>query len=46
MNLNGVSNAVLGGWTANGIVYLGGGIPIASPTVGAGISYFDQRGPI
>jgi hypothetical protein len=27
----------------NGILYLSTGIPIASPTVGAGISYFNQR---
>jgi len=43
MNLNGVSNAVLGGWTANLIAYLSTGVPIASPTVGAGIAYFNQR---
>ncbi len=43
VNLNGVPNAILGGWTINGIVYLSTGIPIASPSVGAGISYFNQR---
>ncbi|MGB9204289.1 MAG: carboxypeptidase regulatory-like domain-containing protein [Terriglobales bacterium] len=43
VNLNGVSNAVLGGWTVNGILYLSTGIPIASPSVGAGNSYFNQR---
>jgi len=43
VNLHGVSNAILGGWTTNAIVYLGTGIPISSPTVGAGISYFNQR---
>jgi hypothetical protein len=43
INLNGVSNAILGGWTGNIIAYLSTGIPIASPTVGAGISYFNQR---
>ena len=43
VNLNGVPNAILGGWTVNGIVYLSTGIPIASPSVGAGISYFNQR---
>jgi hypothetical protein len=43
VNLNGVGNAILGGWTMNGILYLSTGIPIASPTVGAGISYFNQR---
>lgn len=43
VNLSGVSNAILGGWTTNAIVYLSTGVPIASPTVGAPISYFDQR---
>ena len=43
MNLNGVPNAILGGWTTNGIVYLSTGIPIASPSVGASNSYFNQR---
>ena len=43
MNLNGVGNAVLGGWTANAIAYLSTGIPIASPVVGAAIAYFNQR---
>ncbi len=38
-----VANVFLGGWTANGILYLSTGIPIASPTVGAPISYFNQR---
>jgi hypothetical protein len=43
VNLNGVGNAILGGWTMNGILYLGTGIPIASPTVGAATGYFNQR---
>ena len=43
VNLNGVGNAVLGGWTGNLIAYLSTGVPIASPTVGAGIAYFNQR---
>ena len=43
VNLNGVADAILGGWTMNGILYLSTGIPIASPNVGAGISYFNQR---
>lgn len=43
LNVNGVGNAVLGGWTANAIVYFSTGVPIASPTVGAGTSYFNQR---
>ncbi len=46
ISLHGVGDAVLGDWTANGIVYLSDGIPIASPTVGTpitGVSYFNQR---
>jgi len=43
LNLTGIGNAVLGGWTANAIGYLSTGVPIASPTVGAGVSYFNQR---
>jgi Carboxypeptidase regulatory-like domain len=43
LNLNGVGDAVLGGWTGNLIAYLSTGVPIASPTVGAGIAYFNQR---
>jgi len=43
VNLNGAGDAVLGGWTANIIAYLSTGVPIASPTVGAGTSYFNQR---
>jgi Carboxypeptidase regulatory-like domain len=43
VNLNGIGNAILGGWTANLIAYFSTGIPIASPIVGAGISYFNQR---
>ena len=41
--LNGVGNAILGGWTTNGIFYWSNGIPIASPVVGAATSYFNQR---
>lgn len=43
VNLHGVSDAVLGGWTTNFILYLGTGVPIASPVVGSGVSYFSQR---
>jgi Carboxypeptidase regulatory-like domain len=43
VQLNRVGDAFLGGWTANGILYLSTGIPIASPIVGAPISYFNQR---
>ena len=43
VNLSGVADAIVGGWTVNGILYLGSGIPVASPTVGASVSYFNQR---
>ncbi|MGD0890732.1 MAG: TonB-dependent receptor [Terracidiphilus sp.] len=43
LNLSGLGNAVLGGWTADGIFYRSSGIPIASPTVNNPISYFNQR---
>lgn len=43
VNLQGVSNAVLGGWTVNGIVYLSSGIPIPGPSAGLPNSYFNQR---
>jgi len=43
VNLNGVSDAILGGWTTNFILYAGTGVPIASPLVGANTSYFTQR---
>ena len=44
LNLNGVSNAILGGWTMNAILYLSTGVPIASPTFGSNpSSYFNQR---
>ncbi|HUY82459.1 MAG TPA: carboxypeptidase regulatory-like domain-containing protein [Acidobacteriaceae bacterium] len=43
VQLNRVGDAFLGGWTANGILYLSSGIPIASPVVGAPVSYFNQR---
>jgi hypothetical protein len=43
LNLNGVGNAILGAWTADGVFYLSSGIPIASPTVNAPIPYFNQR---
>ena len=34
VNLNGLSNAILGNWTVDGIFYVSSGIPIASPYVG------------
>jgi hypothetical protein len=43
LNLNGLANSILGGWTANGIAYLSTGVPIASPVMGESISYFNQR---
>jgi hypothetical protein len=43
VNLNGISNAALGGWTVNAIAYLSTGVPIASPTSGVSPSYFNQR---
>jgi len=51
VNLNGISNAILGNWTVNGIFYLSSGIPIASPYVGTspnpnvpgGISYLPNQ---
>ncbi|MGA2535246.1 MAG: carboxypeptidase regulatory-like domain-containing protein [Terracidiphilus sp.] len=43
LSLNRAGNAILGGWTTNGVVYLSDGVPIAAPVVGAGLSYFNQR---
>jgi hypothetical protein len=43
INMGGVGNAVLGGWTLNGIMYLSTGVPIASPGSGVSPSYFNQR---
>jgi hypothetical protein len=43
VNLNGAGNAVLGGWTTNAILYLSTGVPVASPSSGVPISYFNQR---
>jgi len=43
VNLNGVGNAILGGWTVNGIVYLSDGVPIASPGSGTPNSPIAQR---
>ena len=42
LNLNGVSNTILGNWTANGIFYLSSGVPIPSPQVGNN-PYLNQR---
>jgi hypothetical protein len=43
LNLNGVANAIAGGWTVNGILYLSDGVPIASPGSGTPNSPFAQR---
>jgi hypothetical protein len=45
MNLNGMGNAVAGGWTVNGIFYMSTGVPIASPLAlsGSETQYFNQR---
>jgi hypothetical protein len=43
LNLTGVGDAILGGWTANAITYLSTGVPIASPSSGTSPSYFNQR---
>jgi hypothetical protein len=42
-NLNGFSNAALGGWTVNAIGYLSTGVPIVAPLSGTTPSYFNQR---
>jgi hypothetical protein len=42
LNLNGVSNAILGGWTVDGIFYLSSGVPIDAPYVGNN-PYLNQR---
>ena len=43
VNLNGVADRLLGGWTINGILYLSTGVPIASPSSGVSPSLFAQR---
>ncbi|MGO9637990.1 MAG: carboxypeptidase regulatory-like domain-containing protein [Terracidiphilus sp.] len=43
LNLNKVGNAILGGWTADGIFYLSSGLPIPSPIVGNNIYIGNQR---
>jgi hypothetical protein len=43
MDLGGVSNAILGGWTANSILYLSTGVPVASPLSGTPNAPFNQR---
>jgi hypothetical protein len=43
VNLSGIGDAFLGGWTLNGILYLGTGVPINTPSSGTSPSYFNQR---
>lgn len=43
LDLHGVSNAIFGGWTINGILYLSTGVPINTPSSGVSPSYFNQR---
>ena len=43
INVDGVPDAIFGEWTGNVIMYLSSGIPIATPVVGAGTAYFNQR---
>jgi hypothetical protein len=43
VDLHGAGDAVLGGWTVNGILYLSSGVPIASPGSGIPVAYFNQR---
>jgi hypothetical protein len=43
VNLEGVSNAFLGGWTVNAIGYLSTGVPINSPLAGVGTIIPNQR---
>ena len=43
LNLNGIANQVLGGWTMNAIGYLSTGVPINSPSSGTSPSFFNQR---
>jgi len=43
VNVSGLVNSILGGWTANGVAYLSTGVPIAAPVMGESISYFNQR---
>jgi len=43
VNLHGVSNAILGGWTVNGILYVSDGVPIAAPLSGTPNSPLSQR---
>jgi hypothetical protein len=46
VNMGGAADAFLGGWTVNGIYYRSTGVPIASPTSGVPVAYFNQRADI
>ena len=43
IHFNKIGNALLGGWTLNGIVYLSSGLPIPGPSAGLPEEYFNQR---
>jgi hypothetical protein len=43
VNLHGATDAVLGGWTTNFILYLGTGVPIQAPASGVSSGFFNQR---
>ena len=43
LNVNGLANAALGGWSVSGIGYLSTGVPIAAPQSGLTPKYFSQR---
>ncbi|HYW67089.1 MAG TPA: carboxypeptidase regulatory-like domain-containing protein [Candidatus Dormibacteraeota bacterium] len=43
LDLNKAGNAILGGWTADGIFYLSSGLPIPSPIVGNNAYLGNQR---
>jgi hypothetical protein len=43
VNLHGASDAILGGWTTNFILYLGTGVPIQAPASGVSNGFFSQR---
>jgi len=43
LDLGRAGNAVLAGWTTNGVAYVSSGVPINSPIAGASPSYFNQR---
>jgi hypothetical protein len=42
-SMGALGDGILGGWTANGILYLSTGVPINSPLSGVSPSYFNQR---